>query len=241
MQEFANNGTTSQEAMQIGRVEAGPVLSTPWVHDSAGLAKFFHLSPDCPKSKGKGKGKDNFGKDNFRKDNFGKGKGAYEWSKSTYDGNKGNIISHEIDPKVKNMRVLEAWETWVEPPLVEHARVLSSVREAPPKYASPQRVLRKLRKKKFMTWADMKCNGKGGHQQVEGEVLASPCKRTGWRMGGEGQQEEKEVREAEDARTGRTDTSTGFGDYTSAAILLEHVQDDRPREGSQRRRRLERG
>ena len=32
---------------------------------------------------------------------------------------------------------LEVWETWEEPPLVEHARVLSSPREA---HAGPQRV-----------------------------------------------------------------------------------------------------
>ena len=58
-------------------------------------------------------------------------------------------------------------------------------------------------------------------------------------MGGEGEQEEPEEPEAEEARTGRTDASTGFADNTSA-ILIENVQDDRarPREGSQRRRRL---
>ena len=54
-------------------------------------------------------------------------------------------------------RALEAWETWEEPPLVEHARVLSSLREAPPKHAGPQRVLRELRKK-FKTCADVNCN-----------------------------------------------------------------------------------
>ena len=93
-----------------------------------------------------------------------------------------------------------------------------------------------------MTGADMNCNCKGGHQQTEGEVPASPTtsNRTGWGMGGEGQQQEPEAPEAEEARTGRTDASTGFTDCTSAAILIENDQDDRarPREGSQPRRGL---
>ena len=75
-------------------------------------------------------------------------------------------------------RALEAWETWEEPPLVEHARVLSSLREAPPKHAGPQRVPRELRKK-LMTWADMNCSCKGGHQQVEDEVLPPPGRQDG--------------------------------------------------------------
>ena len=66
-------------------------------------------------------------------------------------------------------RALEAWETWEEPSQVEHARVLSSLREAPPKHTGPQRVLQELRKR-FMTCADMNCNCKGGHQQIEGET-----------------------------------------------------------------------
>ena len=59
-------------------------------------------------------------------------------------------------------------------------------------------------------------------------------------MGGESQQEEPEEPEAEGARTGRTDASTGFTDHTSAAILTENVLKNRarPREGSQRRRRV---
>ena len=42
---------------------------------------------------------------------------------------------------------LEAWETWEETPQVEHASVLSWLREAPPKHAGPRRVPRELRKK----------------------------------------------------------------------------------------------
>ena len=61
------------------------------------------------------------------------------------------------------------WETWEEPPQVEHARVLPLPREPPPKHAGP----RELRNR-FLTWADMNCNCKGGHQQVEGESLAPP-------------------------------------------------------------------
>ena len=58
VQEFASNSTTGQEAMQIGRVEAGTTApTTPWVHNKG-------------------------------KDNFGKSKGAYEWGKINYDGNK---------------------------------------------------------------------------------------------------------------------------------------------------------
>ena len=58
VQEFASNSTTGQEAMQIGRVEAGTTApTTPWVHNKG-------------------------------KDNFGKGKGAYERGKSNYDGKK---------------------------------------------------------------------------------------------------------------------------------------------------------
>ena len=54
-------------------------------------------------------------------------------------------------------------------------------------------------------------------------------------MGGEGRQVEQEEPEAEEARRGRTDASTGFTYYTSAAILIENVEDDRARqrEGSQ--------
>ena len=50
------------------------MLSTPWVHKSAGNAKD---TVTCPNDKGKGKGKDN----------FGKGKSAYERGKSNNDGN----------------------------------------------------------------------------------------------------------------------------------------------------------
>ena len=70
---------------------------------------------------------------------------------------------------------------------IEHARVLSSLREAPPKHAGPQRVPRELRRK-FMTWADMNGNCKGGHQQVEGEILAHPG------LQAEGQDGEREVK-----------------------------------------------
>ena len=95
-------------------------------------------------------------------------------------------------------QALEAWETWEEPPLVEHARVLSP-REA---HAGPQRVLRELRKK-FMTCADMSCNCKDGHQQAGGEVSASPRLQANGKdgVGGEGQQEEPEELEVEEART----------------------------------------
>ena len=167
VQEFANNSTTGQEAMQIGR--AAPTTAWPpsvaetsqdsWEEYGAINATgsqqcwickgYGPVSRDCPNGKGKGKGKDN----------FGKGKGPYEWGKSNYDGNKAatgctreverrtvralmlpsrstrkvtaslagkdsfmasatlavEIILHEIAPKA-----LEAWETWEEPPLVEH-------------------------------------------------------------------------------------------------------------------------
>ena len=97
VQEFANDlTTTSQEAMQSGRVEAGataPTIHWPplvavtsedsWEEYGAINAMgsqpckgYGHVSRDCPNGKGKGKG------------NFGKGKGAYEWGKSNYDGNK---------------------------------------------------------------------------------------------------------------------------------------------------------
>ena len=72
-----------------------------------------------------------------------------------------------------------------------------------------------------MTWADVNCNCKGGHQQAAGEVLAPPG------LQAKGQDEEWEVMVSmkNQKRTGRTDTSTGSDDYTSAAILIENVQD----------------
>ena len=70
----------------------------------------------------------------------------------------------------EGFRALEAEETWEEPLLVEHARVLSPLREA---HAGPQRVPRELRKK-FMTGADISCNCKDGHQPAGDEVSAPP-------------------------------------------------------------------
>ena len=120
-------------------------------------------------------------------------------------------------------RALEAWDTWEEPPLAEHARVLSSLRQAPPKHAGPQRVPRELRKK-FITCADMNCNCKGGHQRIEGEVLAPPGLQAKGQDGEwEAKVSKKNPKSQKQGRTGRTDASTGFTDYTS---------------GSQRRRRL---
>ena len=54
------------------------------------------------------------------------------------------IILHEIAPKVEEKEDSGHWK--LEPPLVEHARVLSSLREQ-----GPQQVSRELRKK-FMTF-----------------------------------------------------------------------------------------
>ena len=103
VQKFANNSTTSQEAMQIGRVEAGATAPTnalpPQVAEASedsweeyGAVNvmgsqqcwtckgYGHVSRDCPNGKSKGKGKGN----------FGKGKGACGLGKSNYDGNKGS-------------------------------------------------------------------------------------------------------------------------------------------------------
>ena len=99
-------------------------------------------------------------------------------------------------------RALEAWETSEEPPLVEHARVLSSLREAPPKHAGPQRVPRELRKK-FMTCADMNCNCNGGHQQREGEVPAPPGLQS---KGQDGEPEVKVSKKRQKSRRGSDGT-----------------------------------
>ena len=204
--DLVNNSTTSQEAMQIGRVEAGATApTTAWpplvaetsedswedydVINAMGSQEcwtckgYGRVSRDCSNGKGQGK------------DNFGKGTGAYEWGKSDYKGNKGsnhgtykeagkdNLPSSygpvqgyqkgdgksggkgprcgkcytsggdpvaRDCPKVEEnggFRALDAWETWEEPPLVEHARVLSLLPGAPPKHAGPQRVPPELRKK----------------------------------------------------------------------------------------------
>ena len=252
------------------------VLSTPWVRNSAGLAKDTVTYPGTvPTARaGKGKGK-------------GKGKGAYEWARATLTGTRAattgctreverrtvralmvpsrgtrrvtaslegkdpgtasatlavEIILHEIAPKgggKGGIRALEAWETWEEPPLVEHARVLSSLREA---RAGPQRVSRELRKK-FMTCADINCNCKDGHQQAGGEVSAPPGLQAN---GQDGEWEVKVSKKNQKSQKQRKREQAGrtlqqeFTYYTSAAILIENVQDDRarPREGSQRRRRL---
>ena len=100
MQEFANNSTTGQEAMQMGRVEASataPTTAWPpivaetcedsWEEYGAINAMgpqqcrtckgYGHVSRDCRNGKGKGT------------DNFGKGKGAFEWGKSNYEMYKG--------------------------------------------------------------------------------------------------------------------------------------------------------
>ena len=203
--EFANSSTTSQEAMQIGRVEAGgtaPTTAWPPVEEETSedsweeygainavgshqcwtCKGYGQVSWDCPNGQGTGKGKDNFGKD----------KGAYE-CKGNNDGNKGSNngmykgggtvhipssyglvkVYQKGDGKSggkgprcgkcytcggdhlardcpkgggkEGFRVLEAWETWEEPPLVEHARVLSSLPKAPPKHTGPQRVPQELK------------------------------------------------------------------------------------------------
>ena len=103
VQEPANNSTTGQEAMHIGRIEAGATAPTtawpPWVAETSEdswqecdainamgsqqcstCKGHGHVPSDCPKGKGKCKGQHNFGED----------KGPYEWSKSNYDGNKGS-------------------------------------------------------------------------------------------------------------------------------------------------------
>ena len=95
VQEFANNSTTGQEAMQIGRVEAGATApTTAWPPIVAETSEggweeygainvtgsqhcwtctgYGHVSRDCPNDKGKGKVKGN------------------EWGKTNYDGNKGS-------------------------------------------------------------------------------------------------------------------------------------------------------
>ena len=94
VQEFANNSTKGQEAMQIGRVEAGAAAPTtawpPLVAETSedsweeygainamgsqhcwNCKGLGHVSRDCPNGKSKGKG-------------------TYEWAKSNYDGNKGS-------------------------------------------------------------------------------------------------------------------------------------------------------
>ena len=111
---------------------------------------------------------------------------------------------------------------------------LPSLREAPPKHAGPQRVSGELRKKIGNELQQQGWTSTNGRRSTG--ACRTTSKRTGWRMGGESQQEEPEEPEAEGARTGRTDASTGFTGYTSAAILTENVLDDRarPREGSQR-------
>ena len=44
--DFANNSTTGQEAMRIGRVEASATMqTTPWVHNSGGPAKNLVTCP----------------------------------------------------------------------------------------------------------------------------------------------------------------------------------------------------
>ena len=100
VQEFANNSTTGQEAMHIGRIEAGATAPTtawpPWVAETSedswqecdainamgsqqcSICKGYGHVP--PEGKGKCKGQHNCGKD----------RGPHEWSKSNYDGNKGS-------------------------------------------------------------------------------------------------------------------------------------------------------
>ena len=92
VQEFANNSATGQEAMQIGRVEAGATApTTAW---PPSVAETFEdnweeygainvlSSQQRWTCKGYGQGKG--------RDNFGKGKGAYEWGKSNHDENKSS-------------------------------------------------------------------------------------------------------------------------------------------------------
>ena len=63
-------------------------------------------------------------------------------------GGKGPVMaSASLAVDIISHGALEAWEAWEEAPLVEHARVLSSLREAPPKHAFPQRLPPELRKK----------------------------------------------------------------------------------------------
>ena len=99
VQEFAINSTTCQEAMQIGRVEAGATApTTAWPPSVAETSEgswgriwcyqchgFTVLDPQrrrsrtpgpSPMARARAKGKDN----------FGKGKDADEWDKSNYDG-----------------------------------------------------------------------------------------------------------------------------------------------------------
>ena len=52
---------------------------------------------------------------------------------------------------------------------MERAATARTPREAPPKHAGPREL-----GNTFLTWTDMNCNCKGGHQQVEGESLAPP-------------------------------------------------------------------
>ena len=111
MQEFANNSTTGQEAVEAGATApttAWPPLLAETSEDSweeygamnaMGSQQCWactghgHLSWDCPN--GKGKGKD--------KDNFGKGKGAYGWGENNYDGNTGsNYGMHKGGGKVNS-------------------------------------------------------------------------------------------------------------------------------------------
>ena len=77
-QQFPNNSTTSQETMQIGRVEAGatapttawppPAAETPEDSCEESCIGYGHVSQKCP--------------------NFGRGKGAYERSRATTTGTR---------------------------------------------------------------------------------------------------------------------------------------------------------
>ena len=213
VQEFANNSTTRQEAMQIGRVEAGAIApTTAWppsvaemsedsreeygANNAMGLQQcwtckgYGHVSKDCPNGKGKGKFKDNFGKGEYD-GNKGSNCGMYMGggkadTPSSYgpvkgygkgDGKSGGNGPRDgvhLQCRTFRTRLRKMWrKRWIQGTgyLGDMGRAATgrTPREPPPKHAGP----RELRNR-FLTWADMNCNCKGGHQQVEGESLVPP-------------------------------------------------------------------
>ena len=187
VQEFANNSTTGQEAMQIGLVDAGATApTTAWPPSVAETfeeswrggwccqRRGFTTVLDPPRIRSRVPGLSQRQEQGQTRTTSARARAHTNGNKGNHDGNKGSNygmykgggransrqgvperrrqvwIGQDPSWQVLHLRwrfardcpkgggkggfrALEAWETWEEPPLVEHVCVLSSLREAPPK------------------------------------------------------------------------------------------------------------